>query len=878
MIVQLGLHLDGQRGWRPANRLGETTVGPAGLLGILELRLGLGRDGSSAAERVVQYRDCLKRCDSEARFYHRTFEADELGTAATLLGWRDLWHLHGWRGALDAAASTKLKDMGAVEAFAKASVQPSVGERLSAVLEGLGRRSAAIAEIRLLDPLAAFPKRWRDVLSVLRTKPVSPEFAWEQGQGFLGELQAALRASRDRKGVARIQWVPDGTVTVAQAETRFLAGAWLSSKLGVEGFADLIVAPTDGDRLDGIFAAGGRARQGLQEPSPFRPTLQVLPLALEILWDPLNFYSVLHFLTHPVCPVPGYARRMLAAKLADRPGIGGRAWTDELARIDEHYGGAGSDAAKAVREKIRFWVEHPRHSQDTGAPIDAVLERVAGLRDYFRVRLGDVDDASRIAYNAGFSQCRDFHEALLALERQGARSIRPRQLQKLAAQATARGSGNPLYEAEVGAQLAITNPAAAIERCGRVLWWQLSPPPLPALYPWSQAELVDLASAGAELPSVDELLDRTAGEWLRPILAARNELILVLPPKGEEVHPVWQMIVAAAEGIPVVPLEELIATPSPATVATSHAALPRRRRWWQLPADAPVASRGKDSFSSLELFAFNPYHWLLRYPAGLRPSRILSVSNDFLLLGNLAHALVERLYVRPDALSMGATDFDAWYGEAFDRLIDEEGAVLLMPGRRADLEGFRMRLARALKELREQIAKSGAVEVLPELELEGRYAGGELIGYADIVIRTKVGERALLDMKWGGYKKYPEKLRENRHLQLAVYAELLRQKYGAWPGVAYFILHNAMLVASDDHCFPGARVVEPASDEGTAQLWGRFLKTWQWRKEQVERGAFEVALESIEAPDNEAPPADALALEYLNPDYNEYLTLAGWDE
>lgn len=85
MIVNLGIHLDGQRGWRAANRLGEVTVGPAGLLGILELQLGLSRESASAAERVVQFRDCLKRCDAEKRFYHRTFEADELGTAATLL-------------------------------------------------------------------------------------------------------------------------------------------------------------------------------------------------------------------------------------------------------------------------------------------------------------------------------------------------------------------------------------------------------------------------------------------------------------------------------------------------------------------------------------------------------------------------------------------------------------------------------------------------------------------------------------------------------------------------------------------------------------------------------------------------------------------------
>ena len=879
MIIYLGLHLDGQRAWRPTNRLGEITVGPAGLLGVLEIQLGLASGDASAAERVVQYRDCLKRCDSEERFYHRTFAADELGTAATLLGWRDLWHLHGWQGAFEASASVKLRDLGAVEALAKDLVQPSAGERLLAVLGILKRRATTVAEIRLLDPLASFPKRWREVLALLPTKQMLPQSAdWKPGKGFLGKLQGNLRAARNRKGVAPLAWKADGTVTVARAETRFLAGAWLSSKLGAESFVDLIVAPAGGDRLDAICAAGGRSRQGLQEPSPFRPSLQVLPLALEILWEPLNFYGVLQFLTHPVCPVPGYARRILAAKLADRPGIGGDAWTDALKKIDEHYGGPESANAKAVREKIKFWVEHPRHAQDAGAPIGSVIERVAKLQDYFQSRLGDTDPVARVAFNAGFSQCKDFQAALRSLELQGTKSVRPRQLQRLVAQATARGSSNPLREAEVGAQLAITNPGAAIECCGRVLWWQLTPPPLPASYPWSQAELASLALAGAELPAIEVLLELLADDWLRPVFAAQSELILVLPPDGEEVHPIWQMIKAVTKDIPVVALEELISGPSESTVEIVHAALPRPRRWWNLPADVPLTPQGSDSFSSLELFVFNPYQWLLRYPARLRSSNILSVTNDFLLFGRLAHELIDRLFRRPDALSMNASKFEAWYRDAFDHLIEEEGAVLLMPGRRADLEGLRMRLASALEELRVQIAKSGAVEVLPELPLKGHYAGGELIGFADIVIRKKSAERALLDLKWAGHNKYPQKLRDNRHLQLAIYAELMRQMDGAFPGVAYFILHSAKLFAPDDRCFPGAQVVESASKEGTAQLWARFVETWKWRKDQVNQRAFEVALESVNESESLVPPDSALALEYLNPAYNDYLTLAGWAE
>ena len=107
-----------------------------------------------------------------------------------------------------------------------------------------------------------------------------------------------------------------------------------------------------------------------------------------------------------------------------------------------------------------------------------------------------------------------------------------------------------------------------------------------------------------------------------------------------------------------------------------------------------------------------------------------------------------------------------------------------MPGRSADLAGFRYRLHRAMSELRRHLALAKVLTVTPEQEVEGHFAGGTLTGYADLVLERDSGagaERAIVDMKLSGTKKYSEKLAENRHLQLALYAELFRQKTGTWP-------------------------------------------------------------------------------------------------
>jgi hypothetical protein len=877
MKIRFGLHFDGQRGWQPRNAIGEATVGPLGLLDILETQVGLSAIRSSQSERIVQYRDCLRQCDEPSRFYHRTFETDELGTSATLLAWRDSWHLHGWEGRVQPSAPARIQDIAVVERLAAGHVAPSIGERLALVIDALLNRKVAIEEILLFDPLGAFPKRWRDVLSLLPIRVSDCAEAKVVGSGFLGQLQEALHNARAGKIPAKLTWRSDGTVSVVQAETRFMAGRWLADHIGQVGLNTLLVAPQDGERLDGILVAADRPRQGLRESSAFRPALQVLPLALEILWEPLNFYGLLQFLTHSICPVPAYARYKLAGKLAERPGIGGASWELMLDEIDEHYGDVGTEAALAARKKIAFWVEHRRYDEAKGADIDSVIDRVEALSDYFRGRLADTDRTARIAFNSGFSQSRAAADALKILKKQGSTTIRPRQLQTLIAQATARGSDNPLHVAEVGASLSVTHPGAAIEPCERVLWWQLGMPSLPGQYPWSQLEMAELARDGAELPDVSSLLDFAADEWLRPIMAARSELVLVLPSRGEDVHPVWQMIEALVDHVPIATLEETLIRPSAGTMPVSHQPLPRKKRFWCLPKNVPVAMRDKDSFSSLEKQVFNPYHWLLQYPAKLKASRILSVAGDFLLFGNFAHDLVEAFFLRADALVANDADFDQWFETNFNRLVVEEAAVLLMPGRRSDLEGFRIKLKQSFVELRQQLAKAKVTKVDPEMPLDGIYPGGELTGFADLVLEKGDGSRAVIDMKWSGVKKYSEKLRENRHLQLAIYAELLRQKFNYWPSVGYFILDRGRLFTTEPDCFPSAEVVHKTSDENTAQLWQRFIETLKWRRAQFNKGMIEVALDGIPETEDSIPPDNALAMEYLNPAYNDYLALAGWE-
>ncbi len=869
--ITFGWHLDGQRATQPTDSLGASVVGPLGFLNILETQLGLLALHPSQAERIVQYRDCLEKLDNDQRFYHRSFATDPLGTAACLLEWRDQWILHGWSGTMADDAPKRLRDMAEVEAFAFTAVSPNIGQRLNAVHQALQHRKPDIEQVQLVDSVETFPTCWQTVLAELHV--VGPVALQPAGHGFLKTLQHQLQAAATGQTPKKQPWKVDGSVLVVQAETPTLAAQWLSTQLAVD-HQTLLVSGGDGARLDALLAAACLPRQGLKEASAFRPALQVLPLALELLWDPINFYALVQFLTHPVCPVRSYARRRLAEKVADAPGIGGAYWQRTLAEIDKHY---GEEQAPKAREQIAIWIEHARFPSESGAPLDAVIDRVGRLADFFRKRLGETDTAQRLAFLAGFGQCIACLESLKGLQAQGADRIRPRQLQKLVAQATANGSDNPLWPAEVGAGQEVSQPGAVIEPVERVIWWQLVMPVLPGSDPWSAREVRALREAGTVLPEVADRLDRAAHDWLRPVLAAQAQLVLVLPPPGEEVHPLWQMIGAVVEQPRVIELETLLSAGGETMALVTPVPLPAPKRWWQLPDDIAITLRPKESFSSLEQLLFNPYQWLLRYSAKLQPSRIVSMGGDFRMLGNLAHGLVEQYFLHPSALVMSEAEFDVWFAESFSVLVDQEGAILRSPGRGADLEGFRYRLHHSMRSLRGQVAKAGMVQVLPERGVAGQFPGGELTGSADLVMRNGRGEHAIVDMKWSGIKKFPDKLKRNRHLQLAIYAELLRQETGEWPSVAYYVLDRARFLAPDERAFPDAEVVPSADGENTAQLWQRFLATWRWRVAQIQSGQIEVVLDAILATEDSEPPEEAMTMETLNEAYNDYRALAGWE-
>src|ERR1017187_10285521 len=427
--VRFGLALDGERGCHARDALGESTVGPLGFLSLLEIQLGLTRVAVSQSERVVQWRACLAACRTATRFYERSFQADELGTADTLLRWRDTWIEHGWTGAAPTDA-TRLADLAAVETTARGTLAPCLGERLREVAETLTHRHVEIEAVELIEPIEEFSNGWRAVLSRLPgvKPPAIVEAACGAEGSFLRALQEHLRALSEGGVPEKLPWGEDGTVRIFRAETELAAAEWVAAEIQRRPQDNrLIVSEHDGALVDAAVMAFDQPLQGLSDPSAFRPSLQVLPLALRLIWDPLDFRALMQFLTHPIGPLPRYARRRLAEKMASTPGLGGASWSRALSDIDTHYGKLGAQ----VVQDIALWLEHPRFPTAEQAPSSAVVDRARRLAEFFQKRLVDEDDIRHVGAVAGFRQCQAVQHSLESLIAQGEARIGPEALDKL---------------------------------------------------------------------------------------------------------------------------------------------------------------------------------------------------------------------------------------------------------------------------------------------------------------------------------------------------------------------------------------------------------------------------------------------------------------
>jgi RecB family exonuclease len=837
--------------------------------------------------------------DSPARFYHRSFEVDALAVARTLLGWRDIWYLAGWDGTNQTAASGRLQDIAEVETLAKGKVAPSTGERLQTVVRSLSSRKTGIKAVQLVDDKKYMPHMWQMVLDHFNIEAVEvdrrlPVAAYSSDLHTLQKILMSLREP-DRRGrkLEPVKLKGDGSVLVLRSRSQAISARLIAEyvKSAGETGQPALVAGSRGNLLDEAFKSTDYPICGFDYQSRFRPEIQILPMALRMLWKPIDPNLLLQFLAHPVGPLPKRIRYPLAQVVAESPGLGGRPWKKALNKIfeaEETERGANSDEIDTLRDRVTFWLNPERFETDQGIPVEVAANRCKEVADWLNaMRHTGKDSFHREAFDVACSQALDVQQALKALLLNKMQKIDHEQLERLIRQAIGNGAGLPGVLAECGSALASMDPASFISRHDEVMWWDFSAPNLPAAYPWTRVELTRLQEQGVALQPVELLNEHLVKTWSRPVASASKRMIFVLHETDEEHHPLWDSICACVHGWKELDVEVLLQKSRKfpelnlKTTIVNHVPLVSYNRWWRIKDPSLLGPRETESYSSLNSFIQSPYQWVLRYRAKLRPGKLVEMAAGNQLKGRLIHRLIEDFINDcTNWQGMGDKAVRQWVLDRLPHLIEEEGAVLLGAGRTAEREAFIETAWRAVLQLTHHLKEASVNAVSMEHFDQAGFFGGDLMGYMDMLLRDKKGRETVVDIKWGGMRYRAEDLKANRHLQLAVYAYLRKRNHEShrWPAQAYFIIDDACMLAQKNDVFPSAMVSPSASGESVAGLWGRFETTWRWRRAQVDRGIVEVTVAGTDPDKDSAPPDDGLPMESDADRFNDFAVLTGWGE
>jgi hypothetical protein len=799
--------------------------------------------------------------------------------------------------------------MAEVEHSVQTKVSFGFGQRQQAVLAKLKTQKTQIEQVVLLDPLADFSPLWQQILHAFEViekpillVPTQSENDLSRLQNTLSELATESLSKGKNGSIKKITLKGDDSFVVVKARSKAVSARLISQWLATQTLENqdktvALLSGSEGVELDDALVAVDLPRLGFVKTSPWRPVLQVLPIALELLWEPLNPEVLLQLLMHPIGLLPGRIRHPLAKVVADAPGIGGEQWQQTLTELlekekdRENY---SEEHFKQLQNDLYYWFSSDRYTTDGGLPIEVAKQRILKVANWLAQQQSRVEDeAMRSLFGAAYSQASELNTALTALLADDTTHIKPEQLRYLLAQLTGAGTGIVDQYAEcipgqsqwlVGA----TQPDSFTQAVNTVVWWDLQATPTKATYPWSMQELKQLNEQGVLLPDLDQQLQRQALSWLKPINASRERLVIVLHDCDEAHHPLWDQISSCLKNWHEIRLEDSVlestaisAFNNLVSVQSAYTPLSGLSRWWKLASGSELGKRDKESYSSLENFFYSPYQWVLRYKAHLTAGTLQSLSDGNLLKGTLVHHLYERFFNSHATVlttdKYQEAEVNGWLDQAISILLREEGAVLLQPGRLVEKEQFITTTRKSLHALIHQLRAAKVMHVEIELQQEAEFFGGNLGGSIDMKVTNDQGKEAVIDIKWGGEKYRKDSLKENKHLQLITYSYLLHKSESKqWSAVAYFIIDNGVMLAQNTDYFPAAIEVKPKDLENHAVIWQKMKTTWEWRRKQLDSGLIEVTVGGTEVDAVSSPGEDALNIPETGDHFNDYKVLTGW--
>ena len=867
MQIFFGLSFDDLVYPLPTQTKGGTRyLGPQELLQTFEAYLGLsGHPNNIEYLRIEQYRQILILHLSQQpnAFYAASFRADQFATATELLDRRDELLLAGWNFQATSNCPNRLKALAQIEALRNDPsndllLSPGFAERFTTMMASLDIGRHPIKEIWHNEPFDLLPFHFQRLFnklkdSGLRILPL-PALPPPSGNTDLDLLKTHLLAAEGPKKKKMLQG--DGTLLIIKGKRENQLAHFMAKIIrDTAEFQPLCLIPEKNRALDHALMQEGLPSLGILTASLSRPTLQVLKLVPVFLWDPIDPYKIMEFVSLAVKPLDSELANRIAFLMAERPGMRGEGWYLTIRQyFDEIRARSSSDPNANFSEiefQYNFWFERKRFDIAGTVPKEEVIEVYQYLSRWARQTF-DQDGSNNQSLLFLSEQAKRIWELLEALPEN--------QLSNLELERIVRTIYEPapvqFQECELGHLPHIFQSSSIFAEADQFLWWNFIQHEPAYFFPrWYKPELAFLQEHNIHLLSPKQQNQLLVWQRKRPVFFTKDQLILAIPQyiAGSEKnpHPLYGDLQAAVENLKSITFN--LDTEAGKDALRRHFQLTEKQKlpfqqlgrpkaFIRLDPSQKLQERESESLSSLETLLYYPYQWVFRHKIKLKKSSILSIVKGNTLLGKLAHRFFENL-LKLDVLDWDRTTLDKWVDQEAQKLLKREGAILLMYGREPERVNFIKKVKFAAWSLINTIRQNDWQIAATEESLKAPFQDKPINGRADLRLERGT-EQAIIDLKWRGARFRERMIRNEEDLQLVLYARLLNES-GEWAHTAFFIMETGQIISRNQEAFRDGLAVAPEADhqEVNERIFHRMEATYKWRLKQIQNGFIEIRCE-----------------------------------
>lgn len=847
----------------------------AGLINLLELRMGLHYEEVTEQERMAHYYDAVSQymASTPGNVMAESFKTAGLGTAKAMLTWRDELRSANWD--FDGAEiSRRLEALIGVEEIFRKQNGCDMAGRLHIVTDQVLVQKLDCKDLTIVMPCAKelLKPTTRNLLDALETC----------GAKFEMQKEAEPVKSNLRKVRQMIENGQKNHIRLTEGDASLQIWKFPDERAACEYLAheDMngvdVWINADNKQMDNWLTLMNKPKTGSVTADSAPQLTQLFVMGFGLFANPLNVNTLVEWLNMPVHPIDPHFRYKLANSIANNGGYR----NEDCKKLTQLYLDGKfvilSDEQKALTEEQKEEIRQkdakerkrltevflPSQTSTKDILTEDVRSFASELADWARQRAhlmsNNSDDsqwAEQLMTVAGMSDA-----MRILLDTVTAKSIDYKTIDSWMSTIFQKGAYTNAV-AEVGCRTVIDSPAKMASVAQKTVWMGMDGDAANLLecsflYPSEKKQLTDKQFMS---PWKEDDENRYNEHMMQtPLRMTQKQLILVTcERRGGEPTQKHPLIVRLEQQIDN--FDKFVTTPRIGVKHMTNVDVVNHDSTHpELHFDHADKIKWPDHLSptSIETLVEYPFDYLMWNLLNITASAKAQMTNVKTTMGNVAHGVIEELFAPRDGQRFSTPDditklFEADYDDTFKRVVEAKGAILQLAENKLRVQLLKEQLRNCLNTLVEIIKDNDLKVTGCERHVEGKLVLNlpmaydkdgnvkerDIVGFIDMTLEDKDGHPVVFDFKWSRWDGYKWKLMDNRSVQLELYRWMLgKEQRDEVKRVAYFLMPEARLYSKEKFIGNNCSQVNAENDDNIVE---QLRQSIRYRKEQITSGVVE---------------------------------------